>query len=133
MLKTYHGSCHCGSVRFQAAIDLAQGTLRCNCSICTKVRFWPALVRPDAFCLLAGEDTLSLYQFHTKTDEHFFCRHCGVRAFGTGNSPRRGKFYAINLTCLDDVTDAELAEAPITYVDGKNDQWDRAPADIRHL
>ena len=133
MLKTYHGSCHCGSVRFQAAIDLAQGTLRCNCSICTKVRFWPALVRPDAFRLLAGEDALSLYQFHTKTDEHFFCRHCGVWAFGTGNSPRRGKFYAINVTCLDDVTDAELAEAPITYVDGKNDQWDRAPADIRHL
>ena len=133
MLKTYHGSCHCGQVRFQAAINLAQGTLRCNCSICTKVRFWPALVRPEAFRLLAGAEALSLYQFHTKTDEHFFCKHCGVRAFGTGNSPRRGKFYAINVTCLDDVTDAELAEAPITYIDGKNDQWERAPAETRHL
>ena len=133
MLKTYHGSCHCGSVRFQAAIDLAKGTLRCNCSICTKVRFWPALVQPEAFRLLAGAGALSLYQFHKKTDEHFFCKYCGVRAFGTGNSPRRGKFYAINVTCLDDVTDAELAEAPITYIDGKNDQWDRAPADTRHL
>ena len=133
MLKTYHGSCHCGQVRFEAAIDLAEGTLRCNCSVCTKVRFWPALVKPAAFRLLAGEGALSLYQFHTKTDEHFFCKYCGVRSFGTGDSPRWGKFYAVNVTCLDDVTDEELAHAPITYIDGKNDRWDQAPAQTRHL
>jgi hypothetical protein len=133
MLKTYHGSCHCGQVRFEADIDLSQGTLRCNCSICVKGRFWPAVVKPDRFCLLAGADALSLYQFRTKTDEHFFCRHCGVRSFSTGNSPRWGKFYGVNVTCLDDVTDQELAAAPVTYLDGRNERWDAAPVETRYL
>lgn len=133
MLKTYHGSCHCGAVRFEADIDLSQGTLRCNCSICIKARFWPAVVKPDAFRLLAGAGELTRYQFNTRRDAHFFCRQCGVRSFGTGDSPRWGKFYGVNVTCLDDASDAELCATPIVYLDGRNDNWDAPPAEVRHL
>ncbi|WP_426102758.1 GFA family protein [Massilia sp. TSP1-1-2] len=133
MRKTYHGSCHCKAVRFEADIDLSLGTLRCNCSICKKLRCWPAVVKPDAFRLLAGAEALSLYQFGTKTDEHFFCKHCGVRSFGTGNSPRWGRFYGVNVTCLDDVTDQELAATPVTYLDGHNDRWDSMPMETGYL
>lgn len=132
-MKTYHGSCHCGAVTFAADIDLARGTLRCNCSLCAKTRFWPAIVEPGAFRLLSGAADLTLYQFGRKVDGHPFCRHCGVRSFGSGVSPRWGAFYAVNLSCLDDAAPAELSGAPVTYVDGRNDNWHAAPAEVRHL
>ncbi|MET0319146.1 MAG: GFA family protein [Duganella sp.] len=132
-MNTYRGSCHCGAVTFEADIDLSQGTLRCNCSICFKARFWLAIVQPPAFRLLSGQDDLTLYQFATKRDQHLFCRHCGIRPFGIGRSPRWGEFYAVNVTCLDDVTPEELARAPITYLDGKNDEWRLPPAETGHL
>ncbi len=132
-MKTYHGSCHCSAVRFEADIDLSQGTIRCNCSICTKIRFWPAIVKPESFRLLAGQDELSNYQFNTKTDQHLFCRHCGVRSFVIGHSPRWGVFYAVNVSCLDDVSIDELVNAPVTYLDGRNDNWHAQPAEVRHL
>lgn len=134
MLRTYHGSCHCGAVRFEADIDLAAGTSRCNCSYCAKIRNWVALVKPDAFRLLAGDQDLGVYQFGTKQGRHRFCRTCGVRPFSEGDIPELGgAFYGINLGALDDASDAELAEAPINYVDGRNNNWFSAPAEIRHL
>jgi hypothetical protein len=133
MLKTYRGSCHCGAVRFEADIDLSQGTIRCNCSICRKARYWPAIVQPSAFRLLSGEGELAKYQFGSKRDQHFHCKTCGVRPFGIGQSPRWGQFYSVNLSSLDDATDAELAAAPITFLNGRDDLWDAAPDETRHL
>ncbi|ANQ85803.1 GFA family protein [Azoarcus olearius] len=133
MLKTYHGSCHCGAVRFEADIDLSQPTYRCNCSICRRTRFWPAVVKPDAFRLLAGAGELVQYRFNTGKNHHYFCRHCGVRPYGIGNETPMGKVYGVNLGCLDDVTEEELAAAPITYVDGLHDRWQDSPALHRHL
>ncbi|WP_436835974.1 GFA family protein [Janthinobacterium lividum] len=49
MKKTYHGSCHCGAVRFAAEIDLAAPSLRCNCSYCLKSAAGPAWYRLRIF------------------------------------------------------------------------------------
>ena len=133
MIQTFHGSCHCGAVRFAADIDLARGTLRCNCSFCARLRWWAAIVTPAAFRLLTGADALGDYQFHTRREHHFFCRHCGVHPFGTGTSPRWGAFYAVNVACLADAAPEDLAAAPITWIDGKNDNWDSVPAATGHL
>ncbi|GGC64679.1 GFA family protein [Undibacterium terreum] len=132
-MKTYHGSCHCGAVQFEAGIDLSAGTIKCNCTICTKLRFWPAIVKPEHFRLIAGDTELSNYRFNTKTDQHQFCKHCGVHPFVIGNSPRWGVFYGVNISCLDDAPIEELVNAPVTYLDGRNDNWDSPPLEVRHL
>ena len=132
-MKTYRGSCHCGAVRFEADIDLSAGTMRCNCSFCAKIRCWAIAVKPEAFRLLGGESDMHAYQFGAKREQHLFCKHCGVRPFGIANSPSRGKFYGVNVACLEGVSAEELAGVPITYVDGLNDNWTTPPAGTRHL
>lgn len=133
MLKTYTGSCHCGAVQFEAELDLEQPTFRCNCSICRRTRFWPAVTGPEQFRLRAGESELTQYLFNTRKNVHYFCRHCGVRAFGVGNDTPIGPMVGVNVMCLDELTDEQLAAIPITYVDGRNDRWQSAPEFFRHL
>jgi hypothetical protein len=134
MLKTYHGSCHCGAVRFEADLDLSSGTGKCNCSICTKMRNWGITIKPDAFRLISGADDLGDYQFGTKSAHHLFCRHCGVRSFGRGNIPEiGGEYVSVQLAALDDATPAELIEAPVKYFNGRDNDWWHEPAETRHL
>jgi len=127
------GSCHCRAVTFEADIDFSQPTFRCNCSICRRTRFWPAVVKPEAFRLLSGEADLTEYRFGSRRNQHFFCRHCGVRAFGKGNDTPIGPMFGVNLGCLDDVPDETLAALRIVYVDGLHDRPDRPPAHFAHL
>jgi hypothetical protein len=149
MKKLYHGSCHCGAVRFECRLDLAPAdrrsepelpgiwwtsTFRCNCSSCMKTRLWKGFVRAGDFHLTDGREALADYRYGSKEIHHFFCRHCGVHPFGNASFEQMGgEFYAVNIYCLDDATDAELAEAPIIYEDGRNDDWEHPPAETRYF
>lgn len=133
MLKTYQGSCHCGAVKFEAELDLEQSTYRCNCSICRRTRFWPAVAREGGFRILAGEAELTQYLFNSMKNQHYFCKHCGVRPFGIGTETPIGKMYGVNLGCLSGVSEEELSRLPVTYVDGLNNKWQSSPEFFGHL
>ena len=125
-LKTYHGSCHCGAVRYEADVDLSKGSSRCNCSICRRTRAWGVGIKPDAFRLIAGEDKLTGYKFG-EAGVHKFCGVCGTRTFGDFDVPAMGgKTVSIQLATLD-ATDEELAATPITYCNGRDNDWWHAP------
>lgn len=134
MKRTYKGSCHCGKVRFEADVDLQAGTGKCNCSICTKKRHWGVQVKPEDFRLQCDDADLGDYQFGSLSQHHRFCRTCGVAAFGQGYVEEIGGAYiSISVACLDDVDPTELAELPVQYFDGRNNNWWNTPAETRHL
>jgi hypothetical protein len=133
MNRTYQGSCHCGDVRFEADVDLAEGTFRCNCSICFKSRAWMAAVPAASFRLLAGEDKLSDYQFGQKRIHHRFCARCGVRPFSQGSDGKGNAFYAVRVNCLEGVEEKDFVDAPVKYFDMRHDNMKTPPAETRHL
>jgi hypothetical protein len=133
MKQTYMGGCHCGAVRYEADIDLTQGTLKCNCSVCSKARAWLVAVDGEDFRLLSGSDSLSDYQFGARRIHHLFCKSCGIKSFGRGSGPDGKEFVAVLVSSLEGVADAELATLPVMYVDGRNDDFQSPPAETRHL
>jgi len=134
MLKTYHGSCHCGAVRYEADIDLALGAGRCNCTFCTKARAWKAFVQPASFRLLAGADKAKGYRKHPQASLKYFCVECGMRTHELGSADYMGgDFVGIFVSTLDDAPPQDLIAAPIRYADGRNNNWQNSPDEIRHL
>jgi hypothetical protein len=127
-MSTYAGSCHCGAVRFEVEADLQACTVRCNCSICAKTRWWLVFAAANQFRLLQGESNLADYRFGAGRIQHRFCTTCGVKPFGA-----TGEGMAINIACLDGISPEQLAALPVAYIDGAHDRWDAAPAVIAHL
>ena len=127
--KTYQGSCHCGRVKFAADIDLAEGTGKCNCTSCWKKRWWSCRAKPDGFRLLAGADEMP------KGAQGGFCKHCGVHLFGFVDVTEWNPvaYYSISVAALDDLDAAELAAAPVKFMDGRHDDWWHEPKETRHL
>lgn len=119
-MKTYHGSCHCGTVQFDVDIDPTKAT-ECNCSICTKKGALHHRVPPECFRLLSGQESLTLYQAGNKIAKHWFCKVCGIHPF---SNPRAApEMYSINLRCLDDYWNV-ISSIEIKLFDGQH--WEDA-------
>jgi hypothetical protein len=120
MTKTFHGSCHCGAVHFEADLDLRQDTRRCNCRYCTKAGVWSLRVKPAAFRVTKGQEALTDYS-RSPAAHHCACKHCGIRLYGYGHVPQMGGDYVnVNLITLDD---CDLTGVSVLYLDGLHDTW----------
>jgi hypothetical protein len=120
------GGCHCGAVRFEAALPARVEAQDCNCSICSMTGFVHIIVPDSRFRLLVGEDRLTAYNFNTGTARHLFCMVCGVKSFYRPRSNPDG--WSVNARCLDDTDDLVIAVTPF---DGRD--WERHGSDLAHL
>jgi hypothetical protein len=116
-MKTYHGGCHCGAVRYEATTDLSS-MIDCNCSRCRRLGAVLQGVDSGHFRLLGGEDALTTYRFNTHRIEHLFCRECGIESFARAKGDDGEYGYMINVNCLDDGPDVD--RATIVHWDGRS-------------
>jgi hypothetical protein len=65
---------------------------------------------------VAGEQSLTLYQFNTNTAKHYFCSKCGIYTHHQRRSnPNQ---YGVNVACLEGISPFDFAEVPV--LDGQN-------------
>lgn len=120
-MTIYKGSCHCAQVQFEVDCDLSK-TMECNCSICSHKGAIYSPARHNNFKITQGKDSLTLYQFGTKTAKHHFCKHCGIHPFV---NPRLApNLWLVNVRCLNGV---EIEKIHPKLFDGKN--WEAAAKD----
>lgn len=97
-MKTFQGSCHCNAVQFEIDTDLLELTT-CDCSICLRKNSLMIKVHESSMRILSGSDSLTTYQFHTHTAEHYFCKVCGIYPFHRKRvTPDH---YGVNVFCLE--------------------------------
>jgi len=104
-LQTYRGSCHCGAVTFEIETDFPELTT-CDCSICRRKNALMVKVHEQRLRLLSGEESLTEYQFHTKTARHYFCRICGIYPFHRKRVTP--DYLGINVFCLTEFDPAGI-------------------------
>ena len=116
-MPEYHGSCHCGAVKFSFKGEEIDKGLRCNCSMCRrKGALMTAYVIPEADLQIEAEpDQLGLYQFDTEIAKHYFCKSCGI--YTHNETLRKPGHYRVNIGCLEAVDAFELES---DLFDGKN-------------
>jgi hypothetical protein len=117
-----NAACHCGTVRFRVKLTDGFSTVRrCTCSYCRMRGAVAVSANVGDISFLAGEDTLTLYQFNTRVAEHYFCSKCGIYTHHRRRSnPNQ---YGVNAACLEGVSPFDFADVPV--IDGVNHPTDQ--------
>lgn len=111
-MTTYHGSCHCGAVKFEVDGPLTDA-YTCDCSLCRRRSATMCSVHESRLRIVQGEDRLSLYQWNARIARHYFCSTCGIYPFHRKRS--MPDHYGVNLACLDDF---DMSSLPVRKAEG---------------
>jgi hypothetical protein len=111
-MPLYHGSCHCGAVRFSLEAEIAEG-YTCDCSLCRRRSALMATVHESRLKITQGEANLGLYQWNARIAKHYFCRTCGIYPFHKKRS--MPDHFGVNLNCLEDF---DVKSVPVRAAEG---------------
>lgn len=115
MDDVHEAACHCGTVRFRVRLHEGLRTARrCTCSFCRMRGAVVVSTRREDFLFLQGEENLTLYQFNTRTAEHWFCKTCGIYTHHRRRSDPSQ--FGVNVACLAGISPFDFAEVQV--VDG---------------
>jgi hypothetical protein len=112
----YHGSCHCGRIRFEVEGEV-QRAMACNCSICSRKGVLMWFVPRERLELKTPDEDASTYTFNKHVIRHRFCPVCGIHPYGEGVDPKGNAMAAINLRCIENIT---LDAIPVDHFDGRS-------------
>lgn len=121
-MSTHTSTCHCGAVELALNLpDGPKGMMRCNCSMCARRGTIAATVPLNDLEVVRGEDNLSLYQFHSATAKHYFCKTCGIYTHHQRRSDPNT--YGVNVACIDGIDPYAITDFVIS--DGQNHSKDQ--------
>jgi hypothetical protein len=107
--------CHCGSVKLRVRLSDEFNTIRrCTCSYCRMRGAIAVSATLADIEFIQGENNLTLYQFHTGTAKHYFCKTCGIYTHHQRRS--NPDQFGINVACIEGVSPFDFPEVKV--VDG---------------
>jgi hypothetical protein len=126
-IKEAGGACHCGAIKFQVRFaDGLRTARRCTCSFCRMRGAVAVSADLDSVTIVQGADTLTVYQFNTRTAKHYFCSVCGIYTHHQRRSnPHQ---FGVNVACLAGISPFDFADVPVN--DGVSHPSDGYPPHV---
>jgi hypothetical protein len=115
-------TCHCGAVEILAELSAGLSTAgRCDCSYCRRRGTVVVSAPLGGLRVVKGAERLTLYQWGTRTAEHYFCSVCGTHTHHRRRS--NPNEYGVNAGAIEGVNPRDLGDIP--WADGVNHPSDR--------
>jgi len=97
------------------------------------MRVWGARAPLSGFRYLTGGADVSSYRAKPNGEGEFhFCPNCGVRIGAKFDRPNGPRTFTVEIGTLN-IPVEELLAAPVTWLDGLNDNYAEPPEEVRHL